>query len=80
MQDAVAGGRAQDLVEAALHEGLATGSTAGAALLTAAYVRHGDALPRALWRGIFHAVSAFCNAGFALQSDSLVMFQHDPFA
>ncbi len=54
--------------------------TAGAGLLAAAYSRHGDALPRAVWRGIFHSVSAFCNAGFALQSDSLMMFQHDPFA
>jgi trk system potassium uptake protein TrkH len=32
------------------------------------------------WRGAFHAVSAFCNAGFALQSDSLEMFQGSPVA
>jgi trk system potassium uptake protein TrkH len=29
----------------------------------------------AIWRGVFHAVSAFCNAGFALQTDSLVSLQ-----
>lgn len=33
---------------------------------------------RALWWGIFHAVSAFNNAGFALWSDSLIGFQGDP--
>ncbi len=31
----------------------------------------------ALWRGVFHAVSAFNNAGFALWSDSLVRFVGD---
>lgn len=34
-------------------------------------------IPDALWEGLFTAVSAFCNAGFALRSDSLVQFQHD---
>jgi trk system potassium uptake protein TrkH len=29
---------------------------------------------------VFHAVSAFCNAGFALQSDSLAMFADQPWA
>jgi trk system potassium uptake protein len=27
---------------------------------------------RAMWNALFHAVSAFCNAGFSLQSDSLI--------
>jgi trk system potassium uptake protein len=37
----------------------------GAALLTARFAQEpGRALPDALWRGVFHAVSAFCNAGF----------------
>jgi trk system potassium uptake protein TrkH len=31
----------------------------------------------ALWRGTFHAISAFCNAGFSLWSDSLIQFQRD---
>lgn len=34
----------------------------------------GDPLERIKW-SVFHTVSAFCNAGFALQSDSLVSFQ-----
>jgi trk system potassium uptake protein TrkH len=52
----------------------------GAALLTWSFLRHGYALPDAIWRGVFHSVASFCNAGFALQSDSLIMFQSDPLA
>ncbi|HEX7126383.1 MAG TPA: potassium transporter TrkG, partial [Thermodesulfobacteriota bacterium] len=33
---------------------------------------------RALWFGLFHAVSAFCNAGFALFSQGLVDYVDDP--
>lgn len=32
----------------------------------------------AIWRGTFHSVSAFCNAGFALYSDSMMGFQDRP--
>jgi len=50
-----------------------------AALLTARWVVGYDVeLPRALWYGTFHAVSAFNNAGFALFSDNLVQFVADP--
>ncbi|MFW6775226.1 TrkH family potassium uptake protein [Nocardioides sp. CPCC 205120] len=35
--------------------------------------------PRAVYLGVFHAVSAFNNAGFALWSDSLTRFATDPF-
>ncbi|MFP8907777.1 TrkH family potassium uptake protein [Streptomyces atacamensis] len=34
--------------------------------------------PRAVWLGVFHAVSAFNNAGFALYTDSLMDFVADP--
>ncbi|MEV1092104.1 TrkH family potassium uptake protein [Streptomyces microflavus] len=34
--------------------------------------------PRAAWLGVFHAVSAFNNAGFALYSDNLMSFVTDP--
>jgi trk system potassium uptake protein TrkH len=51
---------------------------AGALVLTALFYRSGLLFFEALWKGIFTAVSAFCNAGFALQSDSLVSFQSDP--
>lgn len=33
----------------------------------------------AVWPSIFHAVSAFCNAGFSTFSDSLMGFQQAPF-
>ncbi|MGH7475765.1 MAG: TrkH family potassium uptake protein [Longimicrobiales bacterium] len=33
---------------------------------------------RALWPAIFHAISAFCNAGFSVFSDSLMRFQLQP--
>ena len=53
---------------------------AGGLALAVAYMRHGEQPLASLWKGLFHAVSAFCNAGFALQSDSLIAFQRDPFA
>jgi trk system potassium uptake protein len=49
-----------------------------AAVLTARFHRGYDLpLGDALWRGVFHAVSAYNNAGFALQSDNLVAFATD---
>lgn len=51
---------------------------AGAAALTTLFWIGGDAPAQALWRGVFTAISAFCNAGFALQSDSLVGYQSAP--
>lgn len=50
----------------------------GAALLTPLFMAHGDALPMAAWRAVFTSISAFCNAGFALQSASLVPYQSSP--
>ena len=52
---------------------------AGAVVLTARLATTYDEPPgRALWLGVFHSVSAFNNAGFALYSDSLVGFADDP--
>jgi len=48
---------------------------AGALLLTVGFLLAGDRLGAALWRAVFTAVSAFCNAGFALQSESLIPYQ-----
>jgi trk system potassium uptake protein len=48
---------------------------AGAVLLFFAFWSAGDGAASALWRAVFTAVSAFCNAGFALQSNSLVDYQ-----
>jgi trk system potassium uptake protein len=41
-------------------------------------VHYSEPLDRALWLGVFHGVSAFNNAGFALFSDSLIGFAGDP--
>jgi len=31
-----------------------------------------------VWEALFHSVSAFCNAGFALRDDSLIAYRSDP--
>jgi potassium uptake TrkH family protein len=50
-----------------------------AAVLTLRWWLHyGDPLRQAAYFGVFHAVSAFNNAGFALYSDSLEGFVGDP--
>ncbi len=49
-----------------------------AALITARlFFGHGYSFGDALWNGVFHAVSAFNGAGFALWSDSLAGFASD---
>jgi potassium uptake TrkH family protein len=51
-----------------------------AVLLTARFALGGEALPRAAWLGVFHAVSSFNNAGFSLFGDrNLTAFAGDPF-
>ncbi|WP_295789957.1 TrkH family potassium uptake protein [uncultured Microbacterium sp.] len=42
------------------------------------WLGYGEPFGRALWLGVFHAVSSFNNAGFALFSDSLISFATDP--
>ncbi|TQN31422.1 potassium uptake TrkH family protein [Haloactinospora alba] len=42
------------------------------------WLSHGDTVGRAAYLGLFHAVSAFNNAGFALYTDSLEGFATDP--
>lgn len=49
----------------------------GAALLTVRFA-FDMPLPKAAYFGVFHAVSAFCNAGFDLFGDSLERFASDP--
>lgn len=50
----------------------------GALILGGLFMVTGDTFSEALWRGVFTAVSAFCNAGFALQSDSLIAYNSQP--
>ncbi len=50
-----------------------------ALILTARFwIAYDDDLGTAVWHGVFHAVSAFNNAGFALYSDNLIGFAEDP--
>jgi len=50
----------------------------GAACLTIRYLELGFVQRDAIYYGVFHAVSAFCNAGFSLHPDSLIGFREDP--
>ncbi len=50
---------------------------AGAAILTWRYITNGYTTGKAIYYGLFHAISAFCNAGFSLHQNSLAPFAHD---
>jgi len=53
---------------------------AGALLLAVRFTTmHHESVVRSAYLGVFHSISAFNNAGFALFSDSLIGFQRDPF-
>jgi trk system potassium uptake protein TrkH len=54
-----------------------TTEAAGAAVLFLRFVRTMDP-GRAAYAAVFHAVSAFCNAGFGLWADSLTAYRGDP--
>lgn len=44
-----------------------------------AYVQHSRGVDwiHAVWHGVFHSVSSFCNAGFSLTPDSLIGYRSD---
>lgn len=48
----------------------------GAAALSIAFARSGRSQP--VFSGIFHAVSAFCNAGFSVFNEGLAPYRSDP--
>jgi trk system potassium uptake protein TrkH len=50
----------------------------GAIMMYPGFRRFHDA-PDAVYAAVFHTVSAFCNAGFSTEADSLVAFRHDYF-
>jgi len=50
--------------------------TAGAVVLANRFM-HDMPAGRAVWFGIFHSISSFCNAGFSLFSDSFVRYRGD---
>nr|WP_064441422.1 potassium transporter TrkG [Hoyosella altamirensis] len=47
-------------------------------LVTRYYIAYADSFGEAAYWGIFHAISAFNSAGFALQSDSMMQYVGDP--
>ena len=51
----------------------------GVAALFAALLPGADHLAEALFQSVFHAVSAFCNAGFSTYKDNLVGVRHNHF-
>jgi trk system potassium uptake protein TrkH len=53
-------------------------ATVAVALFGGFVIIHGEPLGRAAWLGLFHAVTSFNNAGFALFSDNLAGFVDDP--
>jgi trk system potassium uptake protein TrkH len=78
--DLVGATRRDDLVRAVraiLLVTFVTEAVAGVAL-SFAFAAGGDPWPMAVWRGFFTAISAYCNAGFALQSDSLIGYAQRP--
>ncbi len=50
----------------------------GVIVLTAAFKNYDMSWGQALWNGLFAAISAFCNAGFFLHSQSLMPYNRDP--
>jgi trk system potassium uptake protein TrkH len=50
----------------------------GTLLLSAVLLYRGTPAPRALFSAVFHAVSAFCNAGFSLYRDNLMGLRDSP--
>lgn len=47
----------------------------GTAALFFCYLPSTGGVSQALWQAVFHSISAFCNAGFSLFTDSLARFQ-----
>lgn len=50
----------------------------GAVVLGIGFWRTGLSIGEAAWKGVFHSVSAFCTAGFALQPESLRPYADEP--
>lgn len=57
---------------------LAVEAAVAAVITLQLHVGYGEPLGPAVWHGIFHAVSAFNNAGFSTYADGLVGFATDP--
>lgn len=67
------------IVRAIVVTSLAVEGAVALALLPRFMLGYGESFGDALWLSVFHAVSSYNNAGFALFSDNLVGFVDDPF-
>jgi potassium uptake TrkH family protein len=57
---------------------LASEAVVATALTVRFAVAYDDTLPAAMYDGLFHAISAFNNAGFGLNADNLMQYVADP--
>ncbi|WP_010540982.1 potassium transporter TrkG [Dietzia alimentaria] len=71
-------GNVRDVVLGVVRLSLGIEALIAVALTARFAVGYDEPLPRAVWLGVFHAVSAFNNAGFALYSNNMVGFATDP--
>ncbi len=79
MLDLASPGSAYELTRFIVISTLLIEAVAAGMLALSFHYHYGYAPLDALWRGVFHSVSAFCNAGFSLWSDSLIQFQRDAY-
>ncbi|MEG3616162.1 TrkH family potassium uptake protein [Isoptericola haloaureus] len=71
-------GEVRRVMLGALRLTLVAEASLAAVLAVRLVVGYGEPVGHAAWSGVFHAVSAFNNAGFSLYADSLVRFVSDP--
>ena len=72
-------GEVTSIVRAIVVTSIAVEALVALALLPRFLLGYGESFGDALWLSIFHAVSSYNNAGFALFSDNLIGFVDDPF-
>lgn len=71
-------GHVRRVITGVLKISMLTEATIAVVLFLRFLLGYGYPPGRALWEGLFHSVSAFNNAGFALYSDNLMGFVGDP--
>ncbi|WP_347237888.1 potassium transporter TrkG [Dietzia sp. DQ11-44] len=71
-------GQVRDVVIGVVRMSVLIEALVAAALMLRFAVGYEEPWWRAWWLGVFHAVSAFNNAGFALYSDNMIGFATDP--
>ncbi|WP_254677959.1 TrkH family potassium uptake protein [Agrococcus sp. SGAir0287] len=72
-------GEVGSIVRAIVVTSLVVEGVVALALLPRFMLGYGESFGDALWLSVFHAVSSYNNAGFALFSDNLIGFVDDPF-